>query len=134
MKEKEMHQPNHLGHYHRDIVKIVDRKPYHVKICMTCNHTSWISLASYKKYEDHAHLCLICSQIEKEKKIIPYAETHQTGIISIEMELGVGLINGDIGIQIAEDGRIWIYIDGQAFLRFKPGKLVDTYRLTNTTT
>ena len=26
----------------------------------------------------------------------------------------------DIGIQIAEDGRIWICINGVSFLRFKP--------------
>jgi hypothetical protein len=59
-------------------------------------------------------------------------ETHQYGHISIEnipIELESstpGEINdhshmiGDIGIQIAEDGRIWICINGIAFLRFSP--------------
>ena len=27
---------------------------------------------------------------------------------------------GDFGIQIAKDGRVWICIDGVAFIRFKP--------------
>lgn len=64
MKESQMHNPNSLGHYHRDIVKVLDTKPYYVKIKMSCNHTAWISYASYKKYKDTAHLCVTCSQLE----------------------------------------------------------------------
>ncbi len=51
-----------------------------------------------------------------------YPETHQQGIISIENLPTESMINGDIGIQIAKDGRIWICIDGVAFIRFKPTK------------
>ena len=51
-----------------------------------------------------------------------YPETHQHGLISIENVPEKLIINGDIGIQIASDGRIWICIDGQAFIRFKPLK------------
>jgi len=61
-----------------------------------------------------------------------YPETHQTGYISIENlpdevyhEYVRGNYNpvhltGDFGIQIAEDGRVWVCINGVAFLRFKP--------------
>ena len=49
-----------------------------------------------------------------------YPATHQQGIISIEnMPEGL-VIEGDLGIQIARDGRVWVCINGVAFLRFKP--------------
>jgi len=64
MKEKDMHNPNDLGHYHRDIVRVIDKKPYYVKVLLTCNHTKWISLASYKRYKDHATLCTMCSHLD----------------------------------------------------------------------
>ncbi len=69
MKEKNYINPNCLGHYHRDIVKIIKSKPYYVKILMTCNHTSWISLASYKKYKNDAHLCITCSHLDSDYTI-----------------------------------------------------------------
>ena len=59
-----------------------------------------------------------------------YSETHQQGHISIEnvplglrtfdWSTGHGYMQGDFGIQIAKDGRVWVCIDGVAFLRFKP--------------
>ena len=54
-----------------------------------------------------------------------YLETHQQGAISIEnIPTMVGwdgsYMEGDLGIQIASDGRVWVCIDGVAFLRFKP--------------
>ncbi len=60
-----------------------------------------------------------------------YKETHQTGNIMLEnippqvssFILGNGggrMFNGDLGIQIAKDGRVWICIDGVAFIRFSP--------------
>lgn len=62
-----------------------------------------------------------------------YPETCQQGIISIENipdEMYLKYIrgnyynpifmSGDLSIQIAEDGRVWININGIAFLRFKP--------------
>ncbi len=77
-----------------------------------------------------------------------YPETHMRGTISLEnlpMEFcpSVNITNytdqqivpvmtynssvvrtmqGDLGIQIAADGRVWICIDGIAFLRFSPHK------------
>jgi len=62
-----------------------------------------------------------------------YPETTQHGVISIENvpeemyhEFIRGryntpvCISGDLGIQIAEDGRVWVNVNGIAFLRFKP--------------
>jgi len=54
------------------------------------------------------------------KKIKPYEETHQQGRISIENEIPRILPDSDLGIQIASDGRVWICVDGNAFLRFLP--------------
>lgn len=31
-------------------------------------------------------------------------------------------IKGDLGIQISPDGKVWICIDGQSFLRFTPNR------------
>lgn len=51
-----------------------------------------------------------------------YPETHQWGHISIEnrrlLETFQG--EGDLGIQIARDGRVWVCINGIAVIRFKP--------------
>jgi len=49
-----------------------------------------------------------------------YKETHQEGFISIEQDLLMGIKQGDFGIQIEKDGRIWICIDGIAAIRFRP--------------
>jgi hypothetical protein len=47
-------------------------------------------------------------------------ETHIQGLISIEQDLTTKIFEGDFGIQIAKDGRIWICVNGQALIRFKP--------------
>ena len=49
-----------------------------------------------------------------------YPEVHQQGLISIEQDLRTGSLEGDFGIQVAADGRIWICINGIAAIRFKP--------------
>lgn len=52
-----------------------------------------------------------------------YPETHQHGLIEVTEPLIPRIGNnriGDFGIQIAEDGRIWICIEGQTVIRFKP--------------
>ena len=48
-----------------------------------------------------------------------YPETHQKGYLSVESTTESGECN-DFGIQIAEDGRVWICVDGMALLRFRP--------------
>ena len=46
-------------------------------------------------------------------------ETHQKGSLSVDKTI-TSMIDCDFGIKIAEDGRVWICIDGQSVLRFKP--------------
>ena len=46
-------------------------------------------------------------------------ETHTKGHLSVEADVK-SLIDCDFGIQIANDGRVWICIDGVAFIQFKP--------------
>lgn len=52
-------------------------------------------------------------------KIKPYEETHMQGFLSIENSME-SKAECDFGVQIAEDGRVWICIDGVAFIRFRP--------------
>jgi len=65
------------------------------------------------------------------KLVKDYPETHQQGTISIEniptelripgyMPHIINQIEGDFGIRIAKDGRVWVCINGIAFIRFKP--------------
>lgn len=71
-----------------------------------------------------------------------YKEVHQTGNLEVtfsSLPKSTGLLKElqqflmaetdgqpfsvpkcDVGVQIATDGRIWICVDGAAFLRFKP--------------
>ena len=49
-----------------------------------------------------------------------YPETHQHGHISFEQDIKAGLVTGDLGVQIARDGRVWVCIDGKALIRFRP--------------
>lgn len=48
-------------------------------------------------------------------------EIHQKGLLTIEIP-NVESQVCQLGIQTARDGRIWICINGQAFIRFKPIK------------
>jgi len=57
-----------------------------------------------------------------------YPEKHQQGFISISNKSEIlnrendfdESIRGDFGVQIAKDGRVWICINGIAFIRFTP--------------
>ncbi len=55
-------------------------------------------------------------------------ETHEQGLITFEQDIKTGGIKGDFRIQIAKDGRVWICVDGQALIRFKPVHLFKDYR------
>lgn len=57
---------------------------------------------------------------QSNKAVDPYPVLHQKGVLSVESLLTVGGRHCDVGIQIARDGRIWLCVDGQAFIRFKP--------------
>jgi hypothetical protein len=61
-KEKDMINPNHLGHFHRDIVKIIGNEPYYYWVKMSCGHIKLMSKAAYKKYKDHATFCFKCKK------------------------------------------------------------------------
>ena len=45
--------------------------------------------------------------------------THSEGLISIETIPEKNIIQGNLGIQI-ENGKVWLCINGIAFLRFSP--------------
>ena len=55
-----------------------------------------------------------------------YKAIYQTGTISFEnipSELripGIYAMHGELGIQIARDGRVYVCINRQAFIRFSP--------------
>lgn len=60
-----------------------------------------------------------------------YPEVHQQGNLGIcnhtEVfdQLEAAALEGgqvDVGLQVAADGRIWVCVNGIAFLRFKPGQ------------
>ena len=51
--------------------------------------------------------------------VMPY-ERNSDGVISIENLPTNRAFKGNLGMKVAEDGRIWICIDGVAFIRFKP--------------
>ena len=53
-----------------------------------------------------------------------YPETHQTGYLSVEQIIPTNLKECDFGIQIAKDGRVWVCVNGMAFLRFKPSQRI----------
>ena len=55
-----------------------------------------------------------------EKPFPETEEIHKHGIISIEKDMSLGTFKGDLGVQIAKDGRLWICVDGIALLRFRP--------------
>lgn len=50
-------------------------------------------------------------------------ETHQQGFLSIEnlpLIQDMDVSSCDVGIQTHDDGRIWLCVNGVAFIRFKP--------------
>ncbi len=65
-----------------------------------------------------------------------YPETHQQGTISFEnIRAAIGELlggadsshrQGDLGIQIASDGRVWVCVNGVVFLRFSPHRGYET--------
>ena len=52
-----------------------------------------------------------------------FLETHRQGHVSVEnldFIKEMDLQDADFGIQICGDGRVWVCINGIAFIRFKP--------------
>jgi hypothetical protein len=55
--------------------------------------------------------------------MIEMPETHQQGFIQVhnqELIDRIDLSDADFGLQVSSDGRVWVCIDGIAFIRFKP--------------
>ncbi len=61
MKEAQMLQPNKLGHYHRDIVSARPQGRYYMKLVLSCGHNTSMSKQAYKKHQNSAVLCVVCS-------------------------------------------------------------------------
>ena len=53
---------------------------------------------------------------------INYEFKSEEGTLSIEKLLPqeICLEKSTIGVQVSDDGRVWICVNGEAFLRFKP--------------
>ena len=51
-----------------------------------------------------------------------YPVRYQKGILSIENKVACNLHGKEVelGVQVAHDGRVWVCVNGQAFIRFKP--------------
>lgn len=58
-------------------------------------------------------------------------ETHQRGALDLDLEAvkGADVMDCDVGLQTALDGRIWLCVNGRAFVRFKPTKWVADSKL-----
>lgn len=54
------------------------------------------------------------------KKVKPYPETHQRGSLIVDSNFPTNSADCDFGVQIAEDGRVWICLDGVSLMRFQP--------------
>jgi hypothetical protein len=66
-KEKNMINPNGLGHFHRDVVSHKHLSRYYTQVALTCGHVKEISRQSFYKYEGHACLCMDCTQALRRK-------------------------------------------------------------------
>lgn len=62
--------------------------------------------------------------------IVEYPEVHQQGSLGITnwaqvlcelADAADSATTVDVGLQVGPDGRIWLCVNGMAFLRFKPG-------------
>ena len=52
--------------------------------------------------------------------VMPYERTSSEGFISIESMPEKTAFKGIVGLKVAEDGRIWVCLDGISFIRFSP--------------
>jgi streptogramin lyase len=59
---------------------------------------------------------------------VEYPERHTIGHVMLhDLDLAAEALNSgevDFGLKVADDGRVWVCIDGRAFLRFKPSRRV----------
>lgn len=68
---------------------------------------------------------------KKLVSMIEISEIHQQGMLDIENLESIqnlNLMDCDLGLQASKDGRVWVCVNGIAFLRFKPKKTVPVKR------
>jgi len=66
-KEKDMINPNSLGHYYRDIVTAERYSRWHMVVTMSCGHVKGMSRQSFNNHLGHATLCMTCTKERREK-------------------------------------------------------------------
>ena len=75
------------------------------------------------------HPCsLTKTKMTTKPKLTVVEETHQRGLLSIEnlqLVLEVERMDCDVGLQTSADGRIWLCVNGVAFIRFKPSRVIN---------
>jgi phage FluMu protein Com len=79
--------------------------------------------------------CPRCDRHNAATKFPELPETHMQGNITLENLPATSALVGDLGIQIAGDGRVWICVNGIALLRFSPhpnGRMRKTYAYQST--
>lgn len=64
-KEKDMKNPNYLGHFHRDIVTHKHMSRYYTKVTLSCGHVKEISRQYFEKYKEDATICISCFKTPK---------------------------------------------------------------------
>lgn len=59
-----------------------------------------------------------------------WPETHRQGVLEVTMSALEAARRDDLdfGVQIAPDGRVWVCLNGAAFLRFKPSRRTEAGR------
>ncbi len=61
------------------------------------------------------------AHFDKKFPVDEYPETHQEGILSIHKAFSTNQEHHcDLGLQVSPDGRIWLCVNGEAYIRFKP--------------
>ncbi|MCK5346978.1 MAG: hypothetical protein KAR20_26395 [Candidatus Heimdallarchaeota archaeon] len=66
-KEKNMINPNGLGHFHRDIVSHEHKNRYYTQVALSCGHVKEISRYSFNRYKGHATVCMTCTTAKRRK-------------------------------------------------------------------
>lgn len=64
----------------------------------------------------------VMTGVQLENKFSTYPETHAFGFLSLENLDLVKQNPCDLGIQIADDGRVWLCVNGVSLVRFSPHK------------
>ena len=66
-KEKDIINPNGLGHFHRNIVSHVHKNRYYTQIALSCGHVKEISRQFYNRHYNDATFCGTCTQALRRK-------------------------------------------------------------------